>query len=379
MTAPNPRRVAIVTGTRAEYGLLRSTLAAVAAHPRLELQLVVTGMHLVRTCGYTVRTIARDPWPIAARVPMQRGNDRPLDQAEGLARGIAGIARALVRLRSDIVVVLGDRIEALAGGLAGLTTGCVVAHVHGGDVAPGDFDDSVRHALTKLAHLHLVATQDAARRVERLGEEPRRIHVVGAPALDELRLLRGAARSSRAPRDLALVVYHAHGRSAAREYTVTRNVLQAVTTAGLRCLVIHPNTDRGHAGVVRAIEEHAAARPQWVKVVRSLPRSEYLRHLQAAAVLVGNSSSGIMEAPLLGTPAVDVGVRQAGRLAAGPLVVRAGESPSAIRTALRHALQLHRVPARKTPYGDGCTGVRIATLLARVSLGPRVTRKVITY
>lgn len=378
--------MAVVTGTRAEYGLLTSTLRAIHAHPQLELQLVVTGIHLLPRFGRTVRRIERDGWPIAARVPMQSGDDSPTDQAEGLARGVAGIARALERARSDWVVVLGDRIEAMAGALAAVTTGRLLAHIHGGDVAPGDFDDSLRHAITKLAHLHLAATGDAARRIVRLGEDPRRVHVVGAPGLDELRDLmerhpraRSLAGGNADGRPTALVVYHAWGRSAAVERRTMTHILTATAERGLRRVVLFPNTDRGHTGVLEAIERHqresAAAD---VRVERSLARAEYLQALLDAAVLIGNSSSGIIEAPFAGTPSVNVGGRQVGRLAGGPSIVHVGESLAAIRRGLARALQLRPRAGGRTPYGDGRAGRRIARLLAAPRIRGLLT-KTITY
>lgn len=380
------RRVAVVTGTRAEYGVLASPLAAIRGHPALRLQLVVTGMHLLRKFGHTIDDVARDGWRIAARVPMQAGSDGALDQAAGLSKGVRGIARFLDAADTDVVVVLGDRIEAMAGALAAITTGRVLAHIHGGDVAPGDFDDSLRHAITKLAHVHLVATRDAARRVIRMGEDPARVHVVGAPGLDRLRELlerRTADRevgrySSGTP--AALVVYHARGRPAAVEAHTMSALLRAVASFGLRRLILYPNTDRGHRGVLEAIERHRrrSAR-QDVQVVPSLPRDDYLCALIGATVLVGNSSSGIIEAPLAGTPSVNVGPRQAGRQRGGRSVIDCDESEASIRRALRRALQLgHRSP-RRTAYGDGRSGARIAEVLAGLPLSPEFGRKVITY
>jgi GDP/UDP-N,N'-diacetylbacillosamine 2-epimerase (hydrolysing) len=400
------RRVAVITGTRAEYGLLKSTLAAIKAHPRLTLQLVVTGMHLLREFGHTVDDIVRDGWRIDARVRMQAGSDDPLDQAVGLARGVQGIARFLAAAKTDVVLVLGDRIEAMAGALAAVTTGRVLAHIHGGDVAPGDFDDSLRHAITKLAHVHLVATRDAARRVVRLGESAERVHVVGAPGLDRLRELlersgRAPYRPSNADRPktllkssgtqprgdscppdpgVALVVYHARGRPAAVEASTMETLLRAVASLGLRRLILYPNTDRGHRGVLRAIERHRRRSPrQDVQVFPSLPRDDYLRALLGATVLVGNSSSGIIEAPLPGTPSVDVGPRQAGRQPGGPSVIHCGESELAIRQALHRALRICRKSSQRSVYGGGRSGPRIADLLARVPLDSELARKVITY
>lgn len=392
------RRVAVVTGTRAEYGLLKSTMQAVDAHPRLTLQTVVTGMHLLKEFGYTVQDIVRDGWTVAARVRMQQGTDDARDQAAGLARGVSGIARFLESAGTDLVVVLGDRIEAMAGALATVTTGRVLAHVHGGDVAPGDFDDSLRHAITKLAHVHLPATRDAARRIARLGEDPGRIHVVGAPGLDRLRELLGEVECHRVahrfsggghesptkPSDAnhpyTLIIYHAWGRPAATEARTMTTILRSARAAGLRRLIIYPNTDRGHRGVLRAIEQHARqSPPDDVQVRQSLPRDDYLRALINAAVLIGNSSSGIIEAPLAGTPSVNVGQRQAGRQPGGRAVIQVDETPTAIRAGLQAALRKRPTPGGRSVYGNGHAGECIASILADEPLTESFSRKVVTY
>lgn len=390
-----------MTGSRAEYGLLQTVLAAVRAHPRLELGVIVAGMHLLPAFGDTWRQVQCDGWPIIGRVRMQSGNDDPDDQALGIARGVAGFARCLRRWRAEIVVVLGDRIEAFAAAVAAATTGRVLAHIHGGDVAPGDFDDSLRDAITRLAHLHFAASDAAARRIARMGEDAARIHVVGAPGLDRMRELiakeRGAelriAKSEKriaekgrqaacfvrrvSPstvsnhRPFALFVQHAYGRPAAVEQRVADQVLRAVRAAGLRRVVIYPNSDRGHSGVIRAIERHAGrARPGEVELHRSLPRDEFLRLLLAAEVLVGNSSAGLIEAPFAGTPCVNVGQRQAGRLAGGAGVVHCGESLRAVREAIAKALRLRARLRRGAArvYGVEPAGARIAELLARTAI-----------
>lgn len=373
------RRIAVVTGTCAEYGLLTSTMRAIKADPRLSLQLVVTGMHLLRKFGHTVDTIVRDGWHIDVRVRMQSGSDDALDQAEGLSRGVAGIARFLSAAKADIVVVLGDRIEAMAGAGA-VTTGRILAHIHGGDVAQGDFDDSLRHAITKLAHVHLAATRQAARRIVRLGESPARVHVVGAVGLDRLRELLASDRPSAGKSGQALVVYHAWGRPPAVEAQTMNAVLRGVASVGLRRLIVYPNTDRGHRGVLQAIDRHRrVCGPREVQVVRSLPRDEYLRALLRANVLVGNSSSGIIEAPLAGTPSVNVGPRQAGRQPGGPSVLQVNETYTAIRAGLRAALGKRPRPGRRTIYGDGRAGQRIARVLAELPARAGSARKMITY
>ncbi|RJP33170.1 MAG: hypothetical protein C4547_12670 [Phycisphaerales bacterium] len=437
-------RIAVVTGTRAEYGLLRPVMRAIAQRRELQLGVIATGMHLLKKFGLTVRQIETDRWPILARVRMQKGDDDPLDQARGLSRGVAGIAEALQAWDDHVVLVLGDRIEALAGALAGTATGRIVAHIHGGDVAPGDFDDPQRHAITKLAHVHFAATKTAARRITRMGEEPWRVHVVGAPGLDDLvelaMCLRAAsrrapdsrssitlpastgsstrtqdaaaslgpvgsslaeagtsspfARQSRGapPRGLkprgspgsadsfALVIQHAYGRSRVVERRVAAMVLDAVAAGGLRRVVVYPNSDRGHTGVIDAIEAHAQRSPAGsVEVHRSMPRDAFLRALIGARLVIGNSSCGIIEAASAGTPSVNVGDRQRGREKAGRCVIDADESPVAIRRAIAAALRLRPRPGRTTVYGDGRAGTRIAEILASLTSDEALRQKRMSY
>ncbi len=374
------RRIAVVTGTRADYGLLRSTMEAIDRHANLTLDVVAVGMHLLPKFGRTVDDIVRDGWPVAARVRMQRGDDGPLDQAEGLGRGVTGIARFLEQSQSQIVVVLGDRVEAIAGALAAVTTGRFVAHVHGGDRAPGDFDEGLRFAITKLAHLHLPATRGAARRIIRAGEDPERVHWVGAPGLDRLmQLLHGADRP-KARSGRAVVLQHPCGRSATRERRVMSALLKAVTKEGLTRTIIYPNSDRGHAGIIEAIESHRRSAVNGsVQVVRSLDRDDYLRLLISSDLLVGNSSSGIIEAASAGTPVVNVGSRQKGRERSGRAVLDADESSESIRGTIRQALRRRPIIGRSTAYGDGCAGRRIARLLAAAPLTERSRRKLNTF
>lgn len=379
------RRIAVVTGTRAEYGLLKSTMTALAERERVELQIVVTGAHLLKKFGHTVDEIEGDGWRIDATIAMQRGDDSPLDQSAGLSRGIAGISRFLVKKGTDIVVVLGDRIEAMAGALAAVTSGRILAHIHGGDLAAGDLDDRLRHAITKLAHLHFPATAEAARRIVRMGEESFRVHVVGAPGLDRLKEIaesgskaKARSRQSPGPRH-AIVVQHPCGRSAARERQVMGHVLEACEKEKLHVTCLYPNTDAGHRGILEAIEERRrSARNGEFRALATMPRDDFLMALHRADVLVGNSSSGIIESPFVGTAAVDIGDRQKGRQVGGPSVIRCRESPTAIRAALRKALSLR--PGRASnAYGDGDAGKRIARVLSQVRLTEPLRRKLNRY
>lgn len=371
------RRVTVVTGTRAEYGLLRSTIAAIDVHPKLELQLVVTGMHLLRRFGLTVRDVEADRWRIDARVRMQRGDDGPLDQADGLARGVRGIAKFLVEAKSDIVLVLGDRIEALAGALVATTTGTFLAHIHGGDVAAGDADNLQRDSITKMAHIHLAATKKSATRIRRMGEASEHIHVVGAPGLDEL--LPYAQSRPNGAGDITLVVQHSCGRDIETEKQVMGSILRSVRGLPGETMVICPNSDRGHRGVLAAIDDEQRSRngQSSMRVMKSVPRSTYLETLAGARMIVGNSSSGIIEAPALGVPSVNVGDRQAGRERGGDTVVDASEGYRSIRTAVSEAAVLKRRRRPITLYGAGGVGERIADILSSTLLDDSVRRKTV--
>ncbi len=377
-TRPNRRRrrVAVVTGTRAEYGLLRSTLQAISEQRRLNLQLVVTGMHLLPKFGRTIDMICRDGWPIAAKIRMQTGKDDPADQAAGLSRGVAGVARFLIQARSDIVLVLGDRIEAMAGALAGVTTGRIVAHIHGGDIAPGDIDGCLRDSITKLAHLHFAATPAARRRLIDMGEAVKRVYVVGAAGLDDLLQLLQHRASPSGSTGRSLIVYHPCGRPEAIERRTMARLLRVVEGSGLQRTIIYPNSDRGHSGVVKAIEEHRRGSTNGgVHVFRSVPRDQYLRLLIDSDVLVGNSSSGIIEAAAAGTPVVNIGDRQHGRERNKRWVIDVGESADSISDGLRRALNKSPRRSARTAYGDGRAGRRIARILASVSLTETLRRK----
>lgn len=377
------RRVCVVTGTRAEYGLFRSVMQAIDSSKILQLQTIATGMHLLRKFGHTVRDIERDGFSIDAQVAMQRGDDGEMDQAMGLSRGVAGIAKALEKNKADIVLVLGDRIEAMAGALAAVSTGRLLGHIHGGDLAAGDFDDSLRHAITKLAHVHFPATKSSAKRIIKMGEPAERVHVVGAPGLDHLRELIGKYKGRRriSPESKrALIVYHAFGRSAAHEKRVMGSILQAVDRAKLDATCIYPNTDRGNVGVIEAIERHARGIGSGrFRVAKSLGRGEFLRALIEADVLVGNSSCGIIESATAGTAALDIGPRQEGREVCGKSVIHVGESIEAIGLGLSRALRKRPVIGRASVYGDGRAGRSIAKLLGRVSLSDDYVRKLNSY
>lgn len=383
----------MITGTRAEWGLLEPVLSAMRKRRRLDARVIVTGMHLLKKFGSTVNVIREAGWPIAAEVKMQTGRDSVAAEAAVLARGIAGIGAALEAMDAEIVLVLGDRIEAFAGACAAAVGRRVLAHIHGGDQAPGDVDDVLRNAITRLAHVHLAASREAAVRLRKMGEDPKRIHVVGAPGLDDIRVFMAAERKDAratdawlakhlgplAERPYAVVLQHPCGRTAEAEGRTMQHILQAVHRSGLAGVVIYPNSDPGHSGIVREI---AALKndPHW-RIFRSLPRQDYLRLLSRAAVLVGNSSGGIIESASLGLYVVNVGPRQHGRLRCGKNVIDVGESTDAIVHGLCRALSepALRMSRSVSVYGDGRSGERIARVLEGLIITASVRHKSLTF
>jgi len=379
------RKVCFVTGTRAEFGLMRSTLRAIQAHPKLRLQLVVTGMHLDPRHGRSITEIRREGWTIDATVPWRRGADAPEAVASKTGHAVAALARAFAKLDSDVILVCGDRVEAFAAAAAGHIGQRIIAHVHGGDRAQGQVDDALRHAITKLGHLHFAATRGSATRIRRMGEEPSRIHVVGAPGLDgiadeavtlaEARLLVPDVRRHA----FALLALHPDDPSERLAFERASMLFDAADAIGFeRLVIVAPNNDPGAAGVFRAWKR--AARKPHVSLHRDLPRRAFLALLRDAAVLAGNSSAGIIEAASFGTPVINVGPRQLGRERSGN-VIDVPYSEAAIRKALARFWNRGK-PRRFTGrnvYGGPGAGERIAAILGRTPLDDDFRRKLISY
>ncbi len=355
-----PRRIAVATGSRAEFGLLHPVMRAIANHPELDLAVLAAGTHLLPPDATVAEVEAS--FEIAARIPMQEpGETSRARDAVALGRGVSGFAAWLGAHAVHCMVVLGDRIEAFAAAAASSVAGVRVAHMHGGDRAAGIADEAMRHAITKLAHIHLPATRQSAERIIAMGENPQRVHVVGSPAidgLDEISPLSDEAFDALGAPEI-VVLQHPLGRSPEREQAVATPVFEACRRAG-RVLAMHPNHDPGREGVLAAI------RGAGLGECRHLPRHDFVGLLRRTRLLVGNSSAGLIECAALGVPSVNVGSRQAGRErpdnvldVADPIRDDSAEVEAAIAAALAGPPR----PASH-PFGDGDAGRRTATVLA---------------
>lgn len=371
------RRIAYVSGTRADFGLMARTLRAIADDPALDLSVVVTGMHLSADHGETVREIEAAGFTIAARVPVALVPTTGATMARGIGAMIAGFVDAWEAERPDLVLLLGDRGEMLAGAIAAVHLNIAVAHIHGGERS-GTVDEPVRHAISKLSHLHLTATEEARERLVAMGEAAGQVHVTGAPGLDGLGDLALSSRSVvmachglDPALPFALMVFHPVLQEAVQAQADTETLLAALD--GCATLALMPNADAGSDGVRTALT--AAAGRSGLKEVTHLPRPDFLAAMARADVMVGNSSAGIIEAASFGTPVVNVGRRQ--QLRARNANVR-DVSIDEVASAIRMAIERGRF-APHNIYGDGQAAARIVTVLREAVIDAAVMNKVNRY
>lgn len=374
------RRIAVVTGTRAEYGHLYWLLRAIESDPRLKLQLVVTGMHLSSRFGRTVTAIRSDGFRPAAEIPFDLSSDRPECLAAASGRSIGDFAEAFRQLKPELLVLLGDRFELLAAAQAALFLRIPIAHIHGGERTEGVIDEAIRHSLTKMALLHFPAAPEYASRIVRMGEDPSRVFCCGAPGLDHVwrtppmtreELEASIGFSLKSPS--ALVTFHPETLEAGAAAHGAESLLAALDAARLRLLFTGTNSDPEGREISRRVRAFVRKNPAKSVFVESLGQRRYFSALRLVDLMIGNSSSGLIEAPSFGLPAVNIGDRQRGRLR-GENVVDCKPSKVSILAAIRKALSpafQARARRGKNPYdprGDGKVSERIKNVIAAATL-----------
>jgi len=378
------RRIAVVTTSRADYGIYRPLLMKLQGDPKVALLLVVSGMHLRPEFGHTVDEVETDGLAIAERLDFIGEDDSGLAVARTMGRATVAFAEAFDRLSPDIVVVLGDRYEMHAAAVAAQPLAIPVAHLHGGELTLGAMDDNLRHAMTKLSHLHFVSTPDYAKRVRQLGEEDWRITVSGAMGLDNLKEQERASRDElKSLLDLSfdpaplLITYHPATRQAGDVESQTAGLFKALDQCGLPCVFTAPNADEGGRCLKGLIEAFVKAHPN-ARLVDHLGTRGYFGLMENAAVMVGNSSSGIIEAASFSLPVVNIGNRQEGRVRASN-VIDVNVEESAIENAIRKALSKdfkETVVGLKNPYqAEGLAAASIHKTLIETPLDERLIKK----
>lgn len=379
------RKILYISGTRADYGLMRQALFCIRRHPRLELEIAVTGMHLMPEFGRTIKEIKKDRFKIhEIRATYKADNKESM--SDFIGEMVLMLTKKIKYIKPNILLLLGDRAEMLAAAIVGTYLSIPIAHIHGGDVT-STVDEIVRHAITKLSHLHFAATAKSAERVVRMGEDRWRVHITGAPGLDEILNVRLFSKNEIAKKyhlnlsqPILMVVQHAvtaEIKDASAQMTETMETLKELK---YQSIVIYPNADSGGRKMIGAIERYR--KYPFIQIYKNMPRKDYLGLLKLSSAIVGNSSSGIIEAPLFNLPVINIGTRQDGRQRRGN-IIDVGHNKKQIKEAIRKIIyhKKFKVRIRKSSelYGDGKASERIAGVLAKIKINNRLLQKRIAY
>jgi UDP-hydrolysing UDP-N-acetyl-D-glucosamine 2-epimerase len=392
------RKIAIFTGNRAEYGLQYPILKMVGEHPQLDYQLLVSGAHLDDNFGRTLDEINKDGFHIDAEIKIEMNVDSQIATAQAIGSGVLSISSVLEKFNPDLMVVYADRFEGFAAVIAATQMNIPTAHIEGGDLTEGGaLDDSVRHAMTKLSHLHFTTNQQATNRILAMGEEPWRVHTVGFPAIDLISEGNFASPDEVVERlgiDLTrpVVLFTQHSVTTEFEQASTQvqpsiKAMRDLAAQDVQVIMTYPNNDAGGRAIIKNLEELKDASVPGIQVHRSLGRYLYHGVLALAfnpemkVACVGNSSSGIKETPVFGCPTVNIGSRQSGRLR-GDNVIDANYDAQEIMVAVNRCFQDETFcdVCRKTdnPYYLGGAGEKIASILASIPINQRLLRKAMT-
>lgn len=388
MSENSIRKILAVTGIRSEYDIMSSVYAAIARNPILNLKLIVTGAHLSPSYGNTINEIRDDGFEVVDEIESLLNSDSSSSRVKGLGIQLQSMVQTVLRESPHVLMVLGDREEAMTTALLGAYMNIPVAHLCGGDRAIGNVDDQVRHAVTKLSHIHFVTNEESKERILKLGEEDFRVFNVGNPGLDRLLscpVLSHESLSNKIgfnflPNDpLIVLIQHVISTESGFAYDQMKSSLEAIKDLKIKTVIIYPNSDSGGQEIIRAIREYENL--PFVKVAKNLPRLEFVNLLRHASCLLGNSSAGILEAPLLKLPVINVGNRQRGRLHSSNVEFvshNKNEIIEAVKKAIFDQKYRKKVSECANPYGNGDASEKIASILASLDLN-KFLLKDITY
>ncbi|MFB2754185.1 UDP-N-acetylglucosamine 2-epimerase [Shewanella xiamenensis] len=376
----NKTKVAVFTGTRAEYGLLFWLLKDIQSDPTLQLQLLVSGMHLSPEFGETFKQIELDGFFIDEKIEILLSSDSAVGTAKSMGLGVLGFADALARLAPDVLVILGDRFEALAAAQTAMILRVPVIHLHGGEITEGAYDDAIRHAITKLSYLHGTSTEVYRQRVIQLGEAPERVKNIGAIGLDHLKraqfmdkLTLSDSLGFSLTKPYFLVTYHPVTLGEEAPESSFQALLDALDVySEYQVILTYPNADDGGRRIIPILEAYAAANRKRVFAIPSLGQVRYLSAVKHASAVIGNSSSGIIEVPSFDVPTVNIGVRQQGRLAAKS-VLHCPANKEAIEQAIKIAITRGYKADNEiinNPYGQGDSSAQVIAMIKSLNFEP---------
>jgi UDP-hydrolysing UDP-N-acetyl-D-glucosamine 2-epimerase len=370
------KKICVFTGSRAEYGLLYWTMKEIKNCPDLDLQVLVSGSHFSKRLGETWRQIVSDGFNINAKVPFAIDDDSPLGLAKATGQGVSDLAETLAQLETDILIILGDRYEALSAATAATMLRIPIAHIHGGESTEGAIDDAIRHAITQLSQMHFVAANSYQEKVIQMGADPETVHNVGALGIE------GIKRAALLSRDelsvdldfnldgtVFLLTYHPVTKSNRSPDSALDELFTALDSfPDANLIFTKANADTDGQMINDRIDHYAAIHPERIFVTASLGQQRYLSAMAVADVVIGNSSSGIIEAPAIGTPTVNIGNRQGGRLSAASVLHctnRCSDISEAIKEALGPRMQ-NIARKKQSPYGAGDSAGQIKSILQHV-------------
>jgi GDP/UDP-N,N'-diacetylbacillosamine 2-epimerase (hydrolysing) len=380
------RKIAVTTGTRAEYGILRPVLKKISSSKKLELCLIVTGMHLSQKHGMTIDEINKDGFKISAKMNMLPEGDSTFSMAKTVGEGIIEFSKIFKKLKPDINLILGDRDESLASAIAAYHMNIPNAHIHGGDKSKAGIDEYNRHAITKMSNIHFVATQKSRQRVLKMGENPKYVYLTGSPSIDEV-LANEVTKKSELENKYDIhftgkeILFLQHPVTTEIEQTERqiRNTLDAIVKIGNTTVAIAPNSDAGNKIIFEYLRKYSQKYP-FIKTYQTLPRTDFLGMLKNCGVLVGNSSSGMIEASYFKIPIVNIGIRQEDRERGKNVFDVKISNVNLIQNAILSALKMNpNKLSIENVYGNGGASKKIVYYLENIKLDKKLIQKQISY
>ena len=379
------QKISITTGTRSEYGILRELIKEISKSKKLELYLLVTGMHLSKKFGYTINEIKKDKIPIHAKIKMIPSGNTPYDMSVSLGKGIIGFSKIFKKIKPDLNVVLGDRDEALASALAASHMNIPNAHIHGGEISQG-IDEYNRHAITKISNIHFAATKKSKERIIKMGENRRNVILTGSPSIDEIKMSKISSKHELEKKYLVdldkplfLLIQHPVTTEFEKSDLQIKMTLDALSKLKNQTIAILPNSDAGNEQIINQLRIFSK-KCNFLKVFPNLPRNDYLGFLRYCSALIGNSSSGIIEGSYLHTPVVNIGIRQLGREKDVNVIDVPIFSKSLILNALKKSLKKKNKKIKNSSiYGTGNASKKIVQYLETIPINPRMIQKKLVY
>jgi len=380
------RKILVTTGTRAEYGIFRPVLEKIEMSKKLDLLLVVTGTHNSKKYGMTINEIKKDGFKISKIIKILPKSDTLYSTTQSLGEGIISFSKVFKKLKPDINLILGDRDEMLASAISAYHMNIPNAHIHGGDKS-GGLDEYNRHAITKISNIHFPATEKSKKRILKMGENPKFVFVTGSPSVDEIKNNKITTKKALERKyginfygNEILLIYHPVTTQLEKDSTQIYNILNSIVKLGYTCIAIAPNSDAGRNEIFCALKNYSK-KYKFIKIFSTLPRSDYLGMLKNCGVLLGNSSSGMIEASYFQIPVVNIGIRQKNREKGKNVIDVNINSKNLVYQAIQKALKIKK--SKKStfdfPFGKGNSAQKIVTHLENVSLGKYLIQKELTY